>query len=134
MQPGTAQQVVALLQAAGALTPEAAAQALVQEQHTDGPLLQLLITSGALSFADLEEVLLLYGQLADGDALPPTAPLIALDGTTAGGEQTADEYRIDDLQLHAFLLERARLTQEQLDTPLQPPKPTGQPLWRRGTS
>ena len=69
MQTGTAQQVVALLQAAGALTPEAAAQALVQEQYTDGTLLQTLITSGVLSFADLQEVLLLYGQLADGDAL-----------------------------------------------------------------
>jgi hypothetical protein len=66
MQPGTAQQVVALLQAAGALSPGAAAQALVQEQHTDGTLLQALITSGVLSFADLQEVLLLYGQLAEG--------------------------------------------------------------------
>jgi type II secretory ATPase GspE/PulE/Tfp pilus assembly ATPase PilB-like protein len=130
MQPGTAQQVVALLQAAGALTPEAAAQALVQEQYTDGPLLQTLITSGALSFADLQEVLLLYGQLADGDALPTAAPLIALDVTTAGVEQTVDEYRIDDLQLHAFLRKSGRLTQEQLDTALQAQQHTGHPLWR----
>ena len=85
MQSGTAQQVVALLQAAGVLTPEAAAHALVQEQHTDGNLLQTLITSGTLSFADLQEVLLLYGQLADGDALTTTAPLIALDGDCGGG-------------------------------------------------
>src|SRR5262249_5920310 len=130
MQPGTAQQVVALLQAAGALTPEAAAQALVQEQHTDGPLLQSLITSGALSLADLQEVFVLYGQLADGDALPTAAPLIALDVTTAGVEQTVDEYRIDDLQLHAFLLKSGRLTQEQLDTALQAQQHTGHPLWR----
>ena len=79
MQPGTAQQVVALLQAAGALTPEAAASALVQEQHTEGTLLQTLITSGVLSFTDLQEVLLLYGQLADGDALTTTAPPLALN-------------------------------------------------------
>ena len=54
MQPGTAQQVVALLQAAGALSPEAAAQALVWEQHTHDTLLQSLITSGALSFEELQ--------------------------------------------------------------------------------
>jgi general secretion pathway protein E len=130
MQPGTAQQVVALLQAAGALTPEAAAHALVQEQHTDGTLLQTLITSGALSFADLQEVLLLYGQLADGEALPTTAPLIALDVTAAGVEQTVDEYRIDDLQLHTFLLKSGYLTQEQLDTAFQAQQHTGHPLWR----
>ena len=130
MQPGTAQRVVALLQAAGALTPEEAAQALVQEQHTDGTLLQTLITSGALFFDDLQEVLLLYGQLADADALPTTDPLIALDVTTAGVEQTVDEYRIDDLQLHTFLLKSGRLTQEQLDTALQAQQHTGHPLWR----
>ena len=130
MQSGTAQQVVALLQVAGALTPEAATQALVQEPHTDGTLLQTLITSGALSFADLQEVLLLYGQLADGDALPTTAPLMALDVTTAGVEQTVDEYRIDDLQLHTFLRKSGRLTQEQLDTALQAQQHTGHPLWR----
>src|SRR5262245_23699865 len=116
MQSGTTQQVVALLQAAGALTPEAAAQALGQEQHTDGTLLQTLITSGVLSFADLQEVLLLYGQLADGDARTMTAPLIALDVTAVGVERTVDEYRIDDLQLQSFLLKSGRLTQEQLDT------------------
>jgi type II secretory ATPase GspE/PulE/Tfp pilus assembly ATPase PilB-like protein len=130
MQPGTAQQVVALLQAAGALTPEAAAQALVQESHTNGTLLQTLITSGTLSFADLQEVLLLYGQLADGDVLPTTAPPLAFDVTTAGVEQTVDEYRIDDLQLHTFLLKSGRLTQEQLDTALQAQQHTGHPLWR----
>ena len=90
MQPGTAQQVVALLQAAGALTPEAAVHALVQEQHTDGPLLQALITSGVLSFADLQEVLLLYGQLADGDAPTTTAPFMALDVTAAGVERSTE--------------------------------------------
>ena len=47
MQSGTAQQVMALLQEAGVLTPEAAAQALVQEEHTDGNLLQTLIASGS---------------------------------------------------------------------------------------
>jgi type II secretory ATPase GspE/PulE/Tfp pilus assembly ATPase PilB-like protein len=130
MQPGTAQQVVALLQAAGALTPEVAAQALVQEQHTDGTLLQTLITSGVLSFADLQEVLLLYGQLADGDARTTTAPLIALDVTAVGVERTVDEYRIDDLQLQPFLLKSGRLTQEQLDTALQAQQHTGHPLWR----
>ena len=130
MQPGTAQQVVALLQAAGALTREEAAQALVQEKPTDGTLLQTLITSGTLSFDDLQEVLLLYGQLADGDTLTTTAPLIALDVTTAGVEQTVDEYRIDDLQLHTFLLQSGRLTQEQLDTALQAQQHTGHPLWR----
>jgi len=131
MQPGTAQQVVALLQAAGALTPEAAAHALVQEQHTNGtPLLQTLITSGVLSFTDLQEVLLLYGQLADGDALTTTAPLIALEVTAAGVERTVDEYRIDDLQLQPFLLKSGRLTQEQLDTALQAQRHTGHPLWR----
>ena len=130
MQSDTAQQVVALLQAAGALTPEAAERALVQEQHTNGTLLQTLITSGILSFDDLQEVLLLYGQLADGDAPTPTAPLIALDVTAAGVEQTVDEYRIDDLQLHTFLLKSGRLTQEQLDTALQAQQHTGHPLWR----
>jgi hypothetical protein len=130
MQPGTAQQVVALLQAAGALSPEAAAQALVWEQHTHGTLLQSLITSGVLSFEDLQEVLLLYGQLADGSALTTTAPLIALDVTTAGVEQTVDEYRIDDLQLHTFLLKSGRLTQEQFDTAIQAQQHTGHPLWR----
>ena len=53
MQSGTAQQVMALLQAAGVLTPEAAAQALVQEEHTDGNLLQTLIASGAHLFCRL---------------------------------------------------------------------------------
>ena len=130
MQPGTAQQVVALLQAAGALTPEAAVHALVQEQHTDGPLLQALITSGVLSFADLQEVLLLYGQLADGDAPTTTAPFMALDVTAAGVERTVDEYRIDDLQLQPFLLKSGCLTQEQLDTALQAQQHTGHPLWR----
>ena len=52
MQSGMAQQVMALLEAAGVLTPEAAAHALVQEEHTDGNLLQTLIASGAISFAD----------------------------------------------------------------------------------
>jgi len=130
MQSGTAQQVVALLQAAGALTPEAAAQALVQEQHTDGTLLHTLITSGALSFADVQEVLLFYGQLVGGDALTTPAPLIALDVTAAGVERTVDEYRIDDLQLQPFLLKSGRLTQEQLDTALQAQQHTGHPLWR----
>jgi type II secretory ATPase GspE/PulE/Tfp pilus assembly ATPase PilB-like protein len=130
MQPGTAQQVVALLQAAGALSPGAAAQALVQEQHTDGTLLQALITSGVLSFADLQEVLLLYGQLAEGEAQTTTAPLMALDVTAAGAERTVDEYRIDDLQLQPFLLKSGRLTQEQLDTALQAQQHTGHPLWR----
>jgi hypothetical protein len=130
MQPGTAQQVVALLQAAGALSPEAAAQALVREQHTHGTLLQSLITSGALSFEDLQEVLVLYGQLADGSALTTPAPLNALDVTMAGLEQTVDEYRIDDLQLHTFLLKSGRLTQEQCDTALQAQQHTGHPLWR----
>src|SRR5262249_17134928 len=127
---GTAQQVVALLQAAGALTPEAAAQALVQEQYTDGTLLQTLITSGALSFADLQEALLLYGQLADEAAPTATPPPIALEVTAVGVEQTVDEYRIDDLELHAFLLKSGRLTQEQLDTALQAQQHTGHPLWR----
>ena len=104
MQPGTAQQVVALLQAAGALTPEVAVQALVQAQHTDGILLQALITSGVLSFADLQEVLLLYGQLADVEAPTTTAPLMAPDVTAAGVERTVDEYRIDDLQLQLSLI------------------------------
>ena len=130
MQPETAQQVVALLQAAGALTPEAAAHALVQAQHTDGILLQTLITSGVLSFADLQEVLLLYGQLADEDALTTTAPLIALDVTAAGVERTVDEYHIDDLQLQPFLFKSGLLTQEQLDTALQAQQHTGHPLWR----
>jgi type II secretory ATPase GspE/PulE/Tfp pilus assembly ATPase PilB-like protein len=130
MQPGTAQQVVALLQAAGALTPEVAVQALVQAQHTDGILLQTLITSGVLSFADLQEVLLLYGQLADVEAPTTTAPLMAPDVTAAGVERTVDEYRIDDLQLQPFLLKSGRLTQEQLDTALQAQQHTGHPLWR----
>jgi type II secretory ATPase GspE/PulE/Tfp pilus assembly ATPase PilB-like protein len=130
MQPGTAQQVVALLQAAGALTPEVAVQALVQAQHTDGILLQALITSGVLSFADLQEVLLLYGQLADVEAPTTTAPLMAPDVTAAGVERTVDEYRIDDLQLQPFLLKSGRLTQEQLDTALQAQQHTGHPLWR----
>ena len=130
MQPGTAQQVVALLQAAGALTPEVAVQALVQAQHTDGILLQALITSGVLSFADLQEVLLLYGQLADVEAPTTTAPLMAPDVTAAGVERTVDEYRIDDLQLQPFLLKSGRLTQEQLETALQAQQHTGHPLWR----
>jgi type II secretory ATPase GspE/PulE/Tfp pilus assembly ATPase PilB-like protein len=130
MQPETAQQVVALLQAAGALTPEAAAQALVQEHHTDNTLLQTLLTSGALSFANLQEVLLRYGRLADGDTLTTAAPLRALDVTATGVEQTVDEYRIDDLQLRTFLLKSGRLTQEQLDKALEAQQHTGHPLWR----
>jgi hypothetical protein len=86
MQPGTAQQVVALLQAAGALSPEAAAQALVREQHTHGTLLQSLITSGALSFEDLQEVLVLYGQLADGSALTTPAQCPRCDDGGAGAD------------------------------------------------
>ena len=42
MQSDTAQQVVALLQAAGVLTPEAAEHALMQGQRTEGNLLQTL--------------------------------------------------------------------------------------------
>src|SRR4029453_12381297 len=83
-----------------------------------------------LSFADLQEVLLLYGQLAEGDAQTTTAPLMALDVTAAGGGRTVDEYRIDDLQLQPFLLKSGRLTQEQLDTALQTQQHTGHPLWR----
>lgn len=128
MQSGAAQQVMALLQAAGVLTPEAAAHALVQQEATDGNVLQTLIASGALSFADLQEILLLYGQLVDEDV--PPAPLIAPDMAAAGVEQTVDEYRIDDLQLQTFLLESGRLTQEQRDTALQAQQHTGHPLWR----
>ena len=84
----------------------------------------------SLSFADLQEVLLLYGQLADGDVLTTPAPLVALDVTAAGVERTVDEYRIDDLQLQTFLLESGRLTQEQRDTALQAQQHTGHPLWR----
>ena len=130
MQSGMAQQVMALLQAAGVLTPEAAAHALVQEEHTDGNLLQTLIASGAISFADLQEVLLLYGQLVDGGVPSTPTPLVAPDMTAAGVEQPVDEYRIDDLQLHTFLLESGRLTQEQRETALQAQQHTGHPLWR----
>jgi type II secretory ATPase GspE/PulE/Tfp pilus assembly ATPase PilB-like protein len=130
MQSGTAQQVVALLQAAGALTPEAAAQALTHKQLTDGNLLQTLTASGALSFDALQEVLLRYGQLADAEVLTAPAALVAPDMTAVGGEQTIDEYRIDDGQLHTFLLTSGRLTQEQLDTALQAQQHTGHPLWR----
>src|SRR5262245_23127666 len=128
MQPGTAQRVMALLQAAGVLTPEAAAHALVQQEYTDGNLLQTVIVSGMISFADLQEILLLYGQRVDGDV--PLTPLVAPDMTAAGVEQTVDEYRIDDLQLQTFLLESGRLTQEQRDTALQAQQHTGHPLWR----
>ena len=58
----------------------------MQEQHYGWHLLQALITSGALSFADLQEVLLLYGQLADGDA-DHDRSAHALDVTAAGVER-----------------------------------------------
>ena len=130
MQSDTAQQVVVLLQAAGVLTPEAAERALMQGQRTEGNLLQTLITSGILSFATLQEVLLLYGQLVNGDMPAPPSPCVAVAGTAEGVEQTVDEYRIDDPQLQTFLLQSGRLTHEQLDTALQARQHTGHPLWR----
>jgi len=130
MQSDTAQQVVALLQAAGALTPEVAEGVLMQGQQTEGNLLQTLITSGVLSFAALQEVFLRYGQLVNGDVLAPTSPRVAFEGTAEKVGQTVDEYSIDDAQLQTFLLQSGRLTQEQLDTALQARQHTGHPLWR----
>jgi general secretion pathway protein E len=130
MPSDTAQQVIALLQAAGVLTPEAAERALMQGQRTEGNLLQTLITSGVLSFTTLQEVLLLYSQLVDGDVTELTSPRVAFEGTTEGVGQTVDEYHIDDVQLQTFLLQGGRLTHEQLDTALQAQQHTGHPLWR----
>ena len=130
MQSDTAQQVVALLQAAGALTPEVAERVLMQKQPTEGNLLQTLITSGVLSFAALQEVVLRYGRFVDSDVPALTSPRVAFEGTAEKVGQAVDEYSIDDAQLQTFLLQSGRLTQEQLDAALQARQHTGHPLWR----
>jgi len=130
MQSDTAQQVVALLQAAGALTPEVAERVLMQRQQTEGNLLQTLITSGILSFAALQEVVLRYGRFVDSDVPALASPRVAFEGTAEKVGQAVDEYSIDDAQLQTFLLQSGRLTQEQLDTALQARQHTGHPLWR----
>ncbi len=130
MQSDTAQQVVALLQAAGALTPEVAERVLMQKQQTEGNLLQTLITSGVLSFAALQEVVLRYGRFIDSDVPALTSPRVAFEGTAEKVGQAVDEYSIDDAQLQTFLLQSGRLTQEQLDAALQARQHTGHPLWR----
>jgi len=130
MQSDTAQQVVALLQAAGALTPEVAERVLMQRQPTEGNLLQTLITSGVLSFAALQEVVLRCGRFVNSDVPALTSPRVAFEGTAEKVGQAVDEYSIDDAQLQTFLLQSGRLTQEQLDTALQARQHTGHPLWR----
>ncbi|MBM3225065.1 MAG: type II/IV secretion system protein [Candidatus Tectomicrobia bacterium] len=130
MPSDTAQQVITLLQTAGVLTPEAAVRALGPGTQHDGNLLQTLLASGALSFADLQDTLLLYGQLADSNMLGAASPLAVAEDTVDGVSQTVDEYRIDDAQLRAFLLQNGRLTQEQCTTALQAQQHTGHPLWR----
>jgi type II secretory ATPase GspE/PulE/Tfp pilus assembly ATPase PilB-like protein len=130
MQSETAQQVVALLQAVGALTPEAAAYVLGQDEQTDANPLQTLITSGALSFAALQDALLRYGRgtLAPEAASVHLTPLHAVK--TAEELPAVDTYSISDQRLYAYLLHSGRLTREQSTAALEAQQNTGHPLWR----
>lgn len=131
MQSDTERQLVALLQEAGVLVAHEVEKALATgSQYANGNLLQTLLTSGALSFEALQEVLLRHGQSV---AAPPPTPE---DGTAAQAvvvgeaEGLCGEYPIDERQLQTFLLARGRLTQEQLDAALVEQQHTGHPLWR----
>jgi type II secretory ATPase GspE/PulE/Tfp pilus assembly ATPase PilB-like protein len=104
MQSDTALEVVALLQEAGLLTPEAANAAL-------------------------QKVVSHYGQPHDGEAVSATVA-DAWDGTAVPDEPAVDEYHIHDQQLRTILLQSGRLTSEQLDTAGQAQQATGHPLWR----
>src|SRR5262245_46058903 len=104
MQSETVQQVVALLQEAGILTPEAAEVAW-------------------------QKVLCHYGRPTGGDTPALVAP-VDRDGAAGGDERTVDEYYIHDQQLQAVLLQSGRLTPVQLDTAMREQQVTGHPLWR----
>ena len=104
MQSDTVQQVVALLQEVGILTPEAAEAAW-------------------------QKVLLHYGRPMGVDAPALVAP-IDRDGAAGGDERAVDEYYINDQQLQAVLLQSGRLTPAQLDTAVREQQVTGHPLWR----
>jgi type II secretory ATPase GspE/PulE/Tfp pilus assembly ATPase PilB-like protein len=129
MQSDKEQQLVALLQEAGVLAASEAEKVLGYYQPANGSLLQTLIASGALSFEDVQEVLLRHG--------PPAVPVppvetIAIPQTIAAGETESlfDASAIDEQQLRTFLLARGRLTQVQLDAALAEQQHTGHPLWR----
>src|SRR5215831_319544 len=104
MQSDTVQQVVALLQEVGILTPEAADAAL-------------------------QKVLVHSSRPMDSAAPAPASP-VDRDGAAEDDAHTADEYYINDQRLHAVLLQSGRLTPEQLATAVREQQVTGHPLWR----
>ena len=104
MQSETVQQVVALLQEVGILTPEAAEAAL-------------------------QKVVLHYGRPLGAEAPALVSP-IDRDGAARADEHAVDEYYINDQQLQAVLLQSGRLTPAQLDTAVREQQVTGHPLWR----
>src|SRR5262249_25758653 len=104
MQSDTVQQVVALLQEVGILTPEA-------------------------PDAAWQKVLVHYSRRMDIDAPVPVSP-VDHDSAAEGNAHTADEYYINDQQLHTVLLQSGRLTPEQLATAVREQQVTGHPLWR----
>lgn len=130
MQSETAQQVVALLQAAGVLTPEAAARVLVRDGQTDTSPLQVLIASGTLSFAALQDVLLRYGQAAESAGAALAGSAVLPEAREDGPPPLVDPYAIPDQAFREYVLGSGRLTQEQLAAALEAQQHTGHPLWR----
>lgn len=130
MQDDTARQVIALLQQAGVLTPEAATQALEHDVMAEDAILPTLVTAGEVSLPALERALLHYGKLAlQTGAVLDGLPVSAEHGT-GFPERASDELRIDDQRLQDVLVSRGRLTPQQLDAAVQAQQSTGHPLWR----
>ncbi len=127
------QQLAFLLQQAGAVSIHEVEKALEQSQDVDSTPLQVLLSSGTLSYADLQEVLLYYGHTPatlPAATVPRLTEQEAFARETAGVPSAFDEYSTTDQQLQAFLLERGTLTQAHIDQALEEQRLTGHPLWR----
>ncbi len=127
------QQLAFLLQQAGAVSIHEVEKALEHSQDVDSTPLQVLLSSGTLSYAALQEVLLYYGHTPatlPAATVPRLTEQEAFARETAGVPSAFDEYSTTDQQLQAFLLERGTLTQAHIDQALEEQRLTGHPLWR----
>jgi type II secretory ATPase GspE/PulE/Tfp pilus assembly ATPase PilB-like protein len=122
-------QLLSLLQEAGIVAQHHIETVRTQYRSTNGSLLQALLAAGALSFDDVQE-LLLRGRLATAPQLDVPDLAVPALVPPGGTEPLFDEHIVNDQQLQTFLLTRGRLTQAQLDTAHAEQEHTGHPLWR----
>lgn len=125
------QELITLLQQAGALPAEIDAQ-IVQQAHQKGvPILQAFLTSGLLSCEALQELLLRLQPDTPPDTAAELLPALGIALPTGTDLPLVDlEYPVDDQQLQAAILAHESLSPTQLQMALHDQQRTGHPLWR----